>query len=164
MDAGGGDGPGACRASSNYCRIAYTKVVVNAILHPVQAADVHKAIKLADVGRRHINDGDLYGMASLVEVVLHEQAHRNTIHRSIGVDCLLVGSICRRRISNTKNGKKKLQLTEIDNTWAVGRPYIAPPFNSLQRAPSSAWIREREAAEKQRGLTSPENVNWIDAP
>ena len=37
---GGGDGPGAIRrAVSNYCCIAYTKVIVNAILHPLHVAD-----------------------------------------------------------------------------------------------------------------------------
>jgi len=146
MDAGGGDGPGACRASSNYCRIAYTKVVVNAILHPVQAADVHKAIKLADVGRRHINDGDLYGMASLVEVVLHEQAHRNTIHRSIGVDCLLVGSICRRRISNTKNGKKNCNLPRL----TTHGPWVGPTLPHHSIAYRGRHLQPGFASGKQR--------------
>lgn len=60
MGEGGGDDQGASRTvTTNYGRIAYATVFVNMILHSANAVDVHKAIKLADIGRRCISDSDL---------------------------------------------------------------------------------------------------------
>ena len=73
-------------------------MVVNAILHPSARgglADIHKAVKLAGVGRCRVSDSDLNGVESTFEAVFLEQLDWNTILGGKGVDCLLVGSICR---------------------------------------------------------------------
>ncbi len=63
-------------------------MVVNVILHPPNAADVHKAVKLADIGRRCINDGNLDGVIILFEAILFEQGDWNIVLNGIGVDGL----------------------------------------------------------------------------
>lgn len=82
-------------------------VIVNAILHlsPYSGglADIHKAVKLADVGRRRVRDSDFNGVEPILEAFFLEQKDWNIIQSGIGVDCLLVGSIYRRRISHKKN-------------------------------------------------------------
>lgn len=127
------------------------------ILRPANAVDVHKAVKLADVRRRCINDGDLNGVEILFEALFFEQGYWNSNVGGIGVDCLLVGTICCRRISIRRKGLF-LQPTKIHDTWAVSGPLIAPVFNSLQSVLSSARIRYR----KQRGGTDVSEEGKLD--
>lgn len=79
-------------------------MVVNVILPPANTADVHKAVKLADVGGRCIDDGNLDGVEVLFEALFFEQGDWNIIINGVGVDCLLVGAIWCPRISIRKKG------------------------------------------------------------
>ena len=119
--------------------------------------DVHKAVKLADVGRRCIHNGDFDGVELLLEALFFEQGYRNIILDGVGVDCLLVGTICCRHISEARR--------EFFFTTYQDSPYMdrerAPDCPNIQ-SPAEGAVLSANSLQEAAGGTDVSEEGKLD--
>jgi hypothetical protein len=118
--------------------------------------DVHETVNLADVGRRRTSDGDYNSVVFTCEVVLLEQEDWKTVLCGVGVDCLLVGSICAVDASAIRTGRiftsTNRDLRDMGHGLGLDFPSIRWSVHDIDPQPELATGRSGTDISNERIL------------